>query len=148
VLLVGRDLQVILAVGTNQTLLEHFKSVRNLFALPFTKEIAPFMAASDIIGGKAGANTIMETLTLGKPFIVTTYIHPQEEGNLEFIERHGLGWVALEPRRQRELIAMLAMGDVQLSPIATKISEYHQWNCAANKSINFLVRSLISAMSI
>lgn len=146
-LLVGRGLQVILAVGTNQALLKRYKTVQNLYALPFTKDIAPFMAASDIIGGKAGANAVMEAMTLGKPFIATTYIRPQEEGILKFIQRHGLGWVTFEPKMQRELITMLIKGDVQLNEFTTKINEYRQLNCAANKSITTLVRSLVPTTS-
>src|SRR5262249_8409938 len=89
-------IQVILAAGTNQTLLTRFKNRErsNILVLPFTKEIAPYMAAADVIMGKAGPNMLFESVTLGKPFIATAYIPGQEEPNLEFIRHHKLGWVA------------------------------------------------------
>jgi len=135
VLSTHKGLQVILAAGTNQALFERFKDVKNLYALPFTKEIAPFMAAADIIMGKAGVNVVLESVTLGKPFIATSYIPGQEEGNLGFIERHELGWVALKPERLYAVIAMLLTRSEQLSSITAKIDTYRQWNYAANQKV-------------
>ena len=67
------QIQIILAAGTNQALIAHFarRPQSNMFVLPFTKEIAPYMAAADVIMGKAGPNMLFESVTLGKPFIAT-----------------------------------------------------------------------------
>jgi UDP-N-acetylglucosamine:LPS N-acetylglucosamine transferase len=139
------DLQVILATGTNRTLLERYKNVRNLATLPYTKEIAPFMALADVIMGKAGPNTLFESVMLGKPFIATAYIPGQEHANLSFIQRHGLGWVALQPEEQRSLLTTLIRNADQLSAMSATINAYRQWNAGANKCIAPLIRSLISS---
>jgi UDP-N-acetylglucosamine:LPS N-acetylglucosamine transferase len=110
-------------------------------------EIAPYMAAADVIAGKAGANVIFESVALGKPFIATSYIPAQEKANLEFIQRHGLGWVALEPEKLRKLIAMLAMRGDQFIPISEKIQAYRRWNRAANESIGAALRTLMPVES-
>ena len=135
--------QIILAAGTNRALLKRFKGVKNLYALPFTKEIAPYMAAADVIMGKAGPNVIFESVVLGKPFIATTYFPGQEKGNLEFIERYGLGWVTLKLEQQCELIRALATDSAQASAVTHKIQAYLQWNNAANASIPSLIHALV-----
>jgi len=131
----GPSIQLILSVGTNRTLLEHFGGVHSLRVVPFTSEIAPFMAAADVVMGKAGPNTLFEAMVLGKPFIATVYIPGQEEPNLEFIQRHQLGWVALDARSQRELITTLATEPAQLMATIEKVKAYRQWNMEANKAL-------------
>ncbi len=142
VLASGENLQVILATGTNSSLLARFKSVPNLYALPFTKEIAPFMAAADVIMGKAGPNMLFESITLGKPFIVTAYIPGQEEANLKFIRRHQLGWVALDPAQQRMLLTRLSTDPCELQAMAETVEKYRQWNAVANECLVPLLEDL------
>ncbi len=143
VLAIGENLQVILATGTNSSLLTRFKSVRNLYALPFTKEIAPFMVAADVIMGKAGPNMLFEAVTLGKPFIVTAYIPGQEEANLEFIRRHQLGWIALDPDQQRTLLTRLSTNPSELQAIRETVEKYRQWNAVANERLVPLLESMV-----
>jgi UDP-N-acetylglucosamine:LPS N-acetylglucosamine transferase len=139
----GSGLQVILATGTNHALLERYKNTPNLSALPFTKEIAPFMAAADVVMGKAGPNMLFESMTLVKPFIATAYIPGQEQANLPFIQRHGLGWVALQPQEQRSLLTTLICDPEQLRAMAASVQAYRQWNTEANRCIMPLIHSLI-----
>lgn len=141
----NQGVQVILATGTNRALLKRFRGVKNLYALPFTEEIAPYMAAADVVMGKAGPNALFEAVVLGKAFIATSNYPGQEKGNLEFIERYGLGWVALKMERQSELIRLLAMDGTQADAVKAKMKEYCQWNNAANASILPLIRSLVAA---
>ena len=140
----NQGVQVILATGTNRALLKRFKAVKNLYALPFTKEIAPYMAAADVVMGKAGPNAFFEAVILGKPFIATTNYPGQEEGNLEFIEQYGLGWVALKLVQQSELITLIARNSTQANTVRGKIKEYRQWNDTANTFILPLIRSLVA----
>lgn len=143
VLAVGDNLQVILATGTNHALLTRFRSVRNLYALPFTKEIAPFMAAADVIMGKAGPNMLFESVTLGKPFIVTAYIPGQEEANLDFIRRHQLGWIALDPAQQQTLLTKLSVNPSELQAMAQTVGKYRQWNAGVNELIVPLLEGMM-----
>jgi UDP-N-acetylglucosamine:LPS N-acetylglucosamine transferase len=124
------QLQVILAAGTNQTLITRFanRPQSNIFVLPFTKEIAPYMAAADVIMGKAGPNMLFESVTLGKPFIATAYIPGQEGTNLEFIRRHKLGWVALEPVQQIALLKKLVSTPQELQIMDASVKAYREWN--------------------
>ncbi|HLI08495.1 MAG TPA: glycosyltransferase [Ktedonobacteraceae bacterium] len=139
------NLQIILATGSNHALLERYKGTRSLAALPFTPEIAPFMAAADVIMGKAGPNMLFEAVTLGKPFIATACIPGQEEANLPFIQRHGLGWVALHPHEQRALLANLLHNPDQLSAMSATVDAYRRWNNTANQLIVPLLKNLLTA---
>lgn len=135
-------MQVILATGTNRALLERYKNAPNLAALPYTREIAPYMAAADVIMGKAGPNTLFEAVMLGKPFIATSYIPGQEQGNLAFIQRHGLGWIALQPAEQRSLLTSLLHDPGRLGAMRASVEAYRAWNAAANQRIVPLLQAL------
>ena len=137
------DVQIILATGTNHALLERYKNVPNLAPLPYTKEISSYMVTADVIMGKAGPNMLFEAVMLGKPFIATSYIPGQEEANLPFIQRHGLGWVALQPEEQHSLLTRLIHNPDQLATVSATINTYRQWNIEANTRIVPIIRSLI-----
>lgn len=139
-------MQIILAVGTNRVLRERYKKgAYNLAVLPYTKEIAPFMAASDVIMGKAGPNMLFESIMLGKPFVATAYIPGQEHANLAFIQQHGLGWVALHPQKQQALLTSLVRDPDQLHAMSTTINAYRSWNAEATMRIVPLLRSLLAS---
>jgi UDP-N-acetylglucosamine:LPS N-acetylglucosamine transferase len=137
------DLQVILATGTNRNLLKRYKNVPNFATLPHTKEIASYMAAADIIMGKAGPNILFESVMLGKPFIATTFIPGQEQENLAFIQRHGLGWVAIRREEQHSLLTSLIHNTDQFKAMSATINTYRKWNIRANKQVIPLIRLLI-----
>jgi len=140
---ISEEAQLILACGTNRTLYERFRSVPHLFALPFTHEIAAYMAASDVIMGKAGPNMLFESVSLGKPFIATTYIPGQEQANLAFIQQHSLGWVALTPHEQRTLLLRLIADRGEVGRMQQSVESYWSWNREANRCIVPLIKSLI-----
>ena len=136
-------LQIILAVGTNHALYERFRGRENVYALPFTKEIARPMSAADVVMGKAGPNILFESVTLGKPFIATSYIPGQEQPNLDFIRRYGLGWVALEKLGQRALLENLIHQPEQLQAARESVQRYRDWNTQAVRQIPGLVAGLL-----
>jgi UDP-N-acetylglucosamine:LPS N-acetylglucosamine transferase len=137
--------QVILAAGTNRALQEQFSNVPGVRTIGFTHQIAPMMAAADVVLGKAGPNMLFESVMLGKPFIATTYIPGQETANLELIERYGLGWVALKVREQRALLAALAEAPGKLAAMAESVQRYRSWNSLAAEAIEPLLRDLYRA---
>lgn len=142
------NVQVILAAGTNAALQERYKHARNLAILPYTKEAAPFMAAADIIMGKAGPNVLFESVMLGKPFIATTYIPGQEQANLSFIQDHGLGWVAIQPEEQRSLLTALTRNVSQFREMSATINAYRQWNAEMMKRIVPCISSLLPSTAL
>ncbi|HEX7735826.1 MAG TPA: glycosyltransferase [Ktedonobacteraceae bacterium] len=142
------EIQIILATGTNRALQERYQHTPHLAVLPFTREIAPVMAAADIIMGKAGPNMLFESVTLGKPFIATAYIPGQEEANLAFIQRHGLGHVAIQPEEQRQILSSLIHEPARLQEMIASVDNQRQANNAAMQRIVPLLNQLVEPASL
>jgi UDP-N-acetylglucosamine:LPS N-acetylglucosamine transferase len=140
----GVPVQIILAVGNNKKIAERYKNHEQVRVLPFTQRIAPYMAAADVIVGKAGASFISEAFTLEKPFIVTTFIPGQETPNLRFIEQHNLGWICLDAQDQQELLVKIAHSPKMLAEKVESIRAYKTWNRQANQEICAVIDRLLS----
>ena len=136
-------LQLILAAGTNQLLQRRFQERRGCHVLPFTKTIAPWMACADLVMGKAGPNMLFESVALGKPFLATTFIPGQEEGNLEMIWDYDLGWVALTGEEQVGLIQSLLHQPEALAAKRATVEVYRAWNQAGIAKVPSLVQAAI-----
>ncbi len=112
-----------------------YAGIEQVRTLSFTEMIAPYMAAADVIAGKAGASFISEAFMLEKPFLITAFIPGQEAPNLQFIERHNLGWVCLEPTAQKELLARITSDPMMMAEKVDSIRAYKAWNTQANQDI-------------
>jgi UDP-N-acetylglucosamine:LPS N-acetylglucosamine transferase len=138
-------IQIILAAGNNSAIVSRFTGIPNLRVLPFTETIAPYMAASDIIVGKAGASFLTEAIMLEKPFLVTTYIPGQEGPNLRFLERYNLGWICLDAGKQQQLLTSIVQNPALLAEKVSSIQSYKTWNISANASIPPIIEKLAAA---
>jgi UDP-N-acetylglucosamine:LPS N-acetylglucosamine transferase len=140
----GVPVQIILAVGNNKQIAERYADHKQVSILPFTEKIAPYMAAADIIVGKAGASFISEAFTLEKPFLVTTFIPGQETPNLRFIEQHNLGWICLNLAAQQELLVKLVNSPKMMAEKVESIRAYRIWNKQVNQGICSIIERLLS----
>lgn len=136
-------MQIILVAGNNPTIVPLYKDLPQVRTLPFTEQIAPFMAAADVIVGKAGASFITEAFMVEKPFLVTAFFPGQETPNLHFIEQHRLGWVRLEPTAQQKLLLSLASDPTIIAGKLDTIRAYRTWNQRANQAIRPLIEGLL-----
>ncbi len=136
--------QILLATGNNKHMASRFAGCKQVYALPFTENIAPYMAAADVITGKAGASFISEAFTLEKPFIVTSFIPGQESANLDFIEQHKLGWICLEPSSLQKLLADLVQNPALLTEMIGSIQTYKAWNQQASEGICAVIERLVA----
>jgi UDP-N-acetylglucosamine:LPS N-acetylglucosamine transferase len=140
--------QILLAAGTNKSLAARFSEVDRVRVIPFTRKIAPYMAAADVVIGKAGPNTIIETVMLEKPFVATAFIPGQEAPNLAFLERHNLGWVCLEREAQEALIVQLASDPAHIAGKMPYIQQYRAESLQARQIIPTVIDQLVLAPSI
>lgn len=139
----GKAVQILLAVGTNKQLAQRFSGIPHVKIVPFTREIAPYMAAADLISGKAGPNFLTEAVMLGKPFLATGFIPGQEQPNLNFLRRHNLGWVCLERQAQQALVAKLVTDPSHMAEILASVQAYRAWNGRANQQIHAVMGDLL-----
>ena len=136
--------QIILAVGKNKSMASHFVGMEHVCVLPFTETIAPFMAAADVIAGKAGASFLTEAFVLEKPFLVTAFIPGQEAPNLAFLDRHNLGWVCLDADSQRQLVAHMTSNPALLTEKIADIRAYKAWNSSASSMLEPVIAGLLA----
>jgi UDP-N-acetylglucosamine:LPS N-acetylglucosamine transferase len=135
-------IQIILAAGNNSVIATRFSGIPGLRVLPFTETIAPYMAASDLIAGKAGASFLTEAIMLEKPSLITTYIPGQEGPNLRFLERYNLGWTCLEADRQQQLLTRIVRDPAPLTEKVASVQSYKAWNISANAGIPLIIDTL------
>src|SRR5579863_433419 len=128
-------MQIILAAGNNRQMESRYAGMERVRILPFTELIAPYMRASDVIAGKAGASSITEACMVEKPFLATAFIPGQEAANLQFIEQHNLGWVCLETTAQKELLNGIASNPAMIAEKMDSIRAYKAWDIQANQNI-------------
>ena len=137
--------QIILAVGNNETMASRYVGIKKVRVLPFTETIAPYMASADVIAGKAGASSISESFMLEKPFIATACIPGQETPNLQFIKQHNLGWVCLETSAQKEVFASITSNPGLITEKERSICAFKAWNLQANQHIVPIIDQLLSS---
>lgn len=102
-----RPVQVVVACGSNKqllnsvrafnALLQRSSAASKLVPLGFTDQIDVYMHGADLIVGKAGPNTLFESVATQTPFFAITHISGQEDGNLDLIRDYNLGFVEENP---------------------------------------------------
>jgi 1,2-diacylglycerol 3-beta-galactosyltransferase len=93
-------IQLVVIAGRNKTLLKRLSSAQwNLpvSAQGFVTNMHEWMAASDLIITKAGPATICEAMASGLPILLSGFLPGQEEQNVAFVLREGIGRVCASP---------------------------------------------------
>lgn len=111
-----KPIQVIFACGRNKTLystintlskavkITNPKNKAKIIPLTFTKNIHLYLQAADLVIGKAGPNLLFESVATHTPFLATTHVSGQEDGNLDIIKEYKLGYVEENLVRSVKLI--------------------------------------------
>ncbi len=97
----GLRLGLAVICGRNRKLQESLLARRwdnPTFIYGFTRDMADFMRAADIIVTKAGPGTITEALNANLPIIMYAKIAGQEDGNVAYVEAEGAGVWAPKPQ--------------------------------------------------
>lgn len=134
-------LQIIIACGGNesmksgvqmlQKLIQNTKSKTNLVSLGFTKNIHQYIQAADLVIGKAGPNTLFETVATQTPFFAITHIAGQETGNLDIIREKNLGIVEENPVRIQKKISQIIHHPELLDQYLPDIKKEAEYNSQA-----------------
>ena len=83
--------QIVVATGRNGALRERLERIDGVRALGFTGRMAEYLAACDVVVGKAGPASVTEALAVGRGVLVTSYAGLNEAKLVRFLERKGLG---------------------------------------------------------
>jgi UDP-N-acetylglucosamine:LPS N-acetylglucosamine transferase len=115
-----KGLTILMVCGRNGALLKRVEDIASqgyrervrLFGyVDFVDEL---IGISDLVISKCGASTFMEILLLEKLPVVTDYMWEQEKGNVEFLQKHRLGFFEPNLRKLPALIESL-LADEDLS---------------------------------
>lgn len=96
--LASLDAQVVAVAGRNAELAAGFERLAQKYerfrAVGFTHQMPAYLAASDLVVGKAGPASTMEALAVGRPVLATTYAGLNEECVVRFLQLRQLGGYA------------------------------------------------------
>ena len=105
------DLQHVVACGRNEKLYKNlleiskrYKTKTKLLPQGFIDNMPDWLAASDLVLGKAGAASTFEPLSLGRPIFHTSYVAYNEKTNIEYCEEKELSKYISKPD---ELVSFL-----------------------------------------
>lgn len=130
-------IQVVLACGNNHKLKEKFDKIKNKLparsphrfeTLPFTNEIHEYIQTADLLVGKAGPNTIFESVAALTPFFATTHVSGQEDGNLELIREFNIGYVEENLHKAEVLLKKIIAHPKQLSQFTESLQKLAEYN--------------------
>lgn len=83
---------IIVICGRNEALKQRLEQMDDrLHVTGFVTNMADYLAASDIVIGKAGPASVYETLAVGRPMVITSYAGLNELGVLNFVVKSQLG---------------------------------------------------------
>lgn len=79
----------------------------SLKSMGFVKNVNEFLAASDIIVGRAGINTLLEAFYARRPFLITELVYTVMN-SADYVEKYKVGWNCnRNPEKQIEIISDL-----------------------------------------
>lgn len=151
---VSTPLQIICICGNNRSLYKAVQIFEKTFrytqkqtpitiqAHGFVKNMHEYMAASDLVVGKAGPNSLFESVAVHTPFFATTHITGQEDGNLEIIEEKRLGFVEESPLRAIKMLKEIAENPSVLDQFVEPIKQMADYNAQSGKKLLQLLNAV------
>jgi len=118
-----RRIQVLAVSGSNPVAARSLRAHAHerLRAWTWTDDMSLLLRAADVVVGKPGGLTLAEALACGRPLLATDTLRAQEDFNLRFMRRHGVGELVPE----RGLVAYVeAMFE---RPEALRALHAHAW---------------------
>lgn len=117
------EAQLIVVCGLNRKAREQLEELpmhTPAVILGFVDNMPQLMHAADILLTKGGPQTIAEGLASGRPIVVFDSLPGQEEGNAEFVERHGVGIDGRSLGQALEAVRRLVRNPAQREAMAAR----------------------------
>ena len=111
----GVDYQIVVVGKADEHTKSHFLAITKdsnlrVHVPGFVSNIGMYMLAGDIQAGKAGANALVESIALRRPFLLSQVLYAARD-TTRFFKRNGVGWVMSSPKKQVELIKAYAQSE-------------------------------------
>ena len=144
------DVDVVAVCGRNRRLKRRLDRLAasagyagRLTVTGFTRNMADWLRACDLVVTKAGPGTIAEATCCGTPLLLTTHLPGQETGNTEFVTRAGAGCRARSVQRLLAEINGLRSDQERTSAMRAASARLGQPTAAAD--IAGLIAGLVTA---
>lgn len=141
-----QTVQIIVACGHNASLLEKVAQQEHpdspnvtILPLSFTQDIHRYMQAADLVVGKAGPNMIFESVATLTPFLATTHIAGQEDGNLDLIREYQIGYVEEDSQKAGQLLAEICDHPQNLATFQAPLKSLADYNRLAKNKLQKLL---------
>ena len=99
------DLQIVVVCGRNRDLKRKLTHLP-VKALGFIEEMDELMSVADLMVIKAGPQTIEECIVKGLPVIITSFVPPQEEGNIGYAKKRIRAYYEEDPQKAIQLVKL------------------------------------------
>lgn len=149
--------QIVVACGSNKKLFGIVSSFQKLLTqtnrpatiipIEFSTQMDMYMRASDIVVGKAGPNTIFESVACKRPFFAITHIAGQEDGNLDLIREYKIGFVEEKPRKAQKLLQSIIKNPDQLAVFSEPLAKLAAKNALAGTKLHALIAAALAAQA-
>jgi UDP-N-acetylglucosamine:LPS N-acetylglucosamine transferase len=145
----SNPVQIIVACGNNKIMykiINQFQkllgddSQTSLTALRFEPNLNLYMQAADLIVGKAGPNTLFESIATKTPFFAITHISGQESGNLDIINHYQLGLVEENAKKAAQLLKNIINEPALLAKYINPIEKMATYNRESKSKLRNLVK--------
>lgn len=143
VVLCGTNKRLALAVTSIGKAIKRINLSVNVIALPHVKNVFEYYAAADLVAGKAGPNTIFEAVACHKPFLATTHVHGQEDGNLALIKHYGLGYVEENLFKAARLLVKIIHNPELLEKLQSNVQKMATFNALSSERLLAEVNRLV-----
>ena len=120
--LLGMGVQVIAVTGHNERLRARLEagSGPNLIVRGFVDNMAEYLAACDLMVGKAGPASVLEALAVGRPVLVTRYAGLNERKLVRFLSERRLGAYTPDLRRLTREVARYRSAPERLCDVSRR----------------------------
>lgn len=125
--------QYIIACGRNNKLLQHLTHLVNkhsntqakIIPKGFITNMQTWLAASDLVLGKAGASTTLEALAMNRPIFHTSYAAYNEKTNIDWCIEQGVGRYLPKPEQLLEILREYLEQPAALQALQKKVETLH-----------------------
>lgn len=124
----GLDIQVVVIGGRSKStevefnLFKKLNPTFDLYMRGFVNNAQDYIMASDLQMGKAGANSLMESLYLKRPFLVSEVLYMGRSTQL-FFDRYPVGWCEDNLEKKLDIIQSLYSNPDKLKEIDKTMNE-------------------------
>lgn len=150
----NKPIQIIIACGSNKALLKSIEGLKKIFnrlntetkilTLSFVTNMHQYMQSADLVVGKAGPNSLFESVATLTPFFAITHIAGQEDGNLDIIREYNLGFVEENPFKAQELLQDIIDNPDQLNNFTPSLKKMADHNKDSKQKLLTLIDQAIS----